>query len=350
MAHLEPEISFILEICYLVLNFFAIACNIVTAVVISKCRKFPTQMKIFMNNVALLDALSSATFVLVTIGENVGIIHMDQPRVFFLAHKIYMLLNFVLVTIMPLDRLLSLMLIMRYQVHITSGRTVAFCIFLWSVFGLTPGIFCVFLDSAIISSMFRYSIIVIFIIFISVNVKILLFVRKLNIQVHVANPFGNVQTVNVAQTPSPWKNLKVTFLHALLYIIVIVAEVLDACNVQIPLMIIIAASSAVVRVLNPVFFIYRFRECNLQFRILFSKCRNEDAKSNLIREKYEFYREDVLPQFTNMSGSCDRDCRLWELLDEIFPNPSPENDLNISVICVRPAPKISQEDNTNRAH
>ena len=296
-------------------------------------------MKIFMNNVIFFDIVSSAILLLLAFGSLNDLIQLSKINVLQLAHIAYILLNLAFVTIIPLDRLVSLIFMMRYQVHITAGRAVTFCVFLWTIFGVLISIISLDLKMSTRVSVLKYIIITIFVVFITVNVKILLFVRKLNTRVHVGNPQGNSQTVNVEHTPSPWKNLKVTFPHVLLYIMFIASEIVLAFQDTSSGEYIRGLACAIVKVINPVFIIYRFKECNLQFRILVSRCRGEELRSRISAERYAFYREDILPDFGNgPPGQSDDNVEQLEL-----PQAGDGNNDNASTL----SPSEIQVESTN---
>ena len=272
--------------------------QLVTGIVVYRCMKFPIQIKIFIVNLICLDIVSSLALATSYLGQfEICIV----PE----SHEIYILFNLIFVTLMPLDRMISLLFTMRYQVKISAKRVVAFCICLWATLLFFVIVYHFFSNHTFFNeqgvvvhaietdhtvfTILKMTSLAVFLIFVSVNVKILIFVRRLNTRIRIASPLGHVHTVNIVRTPSPWKNLKITISHTILYIFVILVEILSNSVDNVPRRSCIMCVIVAVKVLNPIFLIYRFKECRLQFRLLLSTCRNEAVRNRLRIERNVFY-------------------------------------------------------------
>ena len=300
---------------------------VVTTIVVLKCIKFPVQIKIFIGNLILLDALTSLSFSMILLGRfNLKINIVPQ------THDIYILCNLVFVTLIPLDRLISLVFTIRYQVHITTKRVIIFCVIIWVVLLWTSFVYIYVSDNAMHITLKTLSLIL-FIIFVTVNIKILLFVRKLNTRIHIANPSGSLRTISIAHAPSPWKNLQITISHAILHISVLLVEILSLTRESFPRRACLIIAVEVVKILNPIFIIYRFKECRLQFRLLLSLCRSQEARDKLRAERNEFYDEYAPSPAMGHEGR--RDANVLDRLDINHPLPYDANldrlDINQSL-------------------
>ncbi|XP_048775303.2 melanocortin receptor 5-like [Ostrea edulis] len=285
LHHLESPLFFVFSVSYLV----AALGNVLGFFVLIKCKKLPLQIKVLSINMTVPDfLLGSAT----GIAYGVQYVYPISKEGESICHVIFdtlTTLSILNITAFGIDRFLSLQFALKYQIYTTTERMITICVGLWIFSIISAVVIQIFKSESLLFKIILRS--VFLTMYVCSYLKILSIYRKHNREINDLQSLSASRIIHDQMVFSR-KVVLITGPHFVLYLLAIIVHVVMYFKQDVAIwkMELITLSVTLVTIfINPMLYIWRFRECRIQLLLMLCVC-DRSRHENLLKERNILYQ------------------------------------------------------------